>query len=181
MRKTRPPRALLKSTTGYNINGMKDKIKIYTDGAAKGNPGPAGWGAVFLWGSKIFEIGGRVNHATNNQMELTAPIEALKYIKKHLARQGLVESGVEVISDSKYVILGITEWIFNWQKKNWRNANKKPVLNKELWQELHKLTEELKPKWQYVEGHNGNKWNERADEIATSFAEGEPVKLRNKK
>ena len=155
------------------------KIIIYTDGAAKGNPGSAGWGVVFLWGSKIFEIGGRINHATNNQMELTAPIEALKYIKKYLpAQTGKINVPIEFFSDSKYVILGITEWIFNWQKNNWRNAAKKPVLNKELWQELHKLTEELKPKWIYVEGHTGNKWNERADEIATSFAEGKLVKLK---
>ncbi len=156
---------------------MKDKIiKIYTDGAAKGNPGRAGWGAVFVAENKIFEIGGRVNHATNNQMELTAPIEALKLC----VRQGLTQKNIEIISDSKYVILGITEWIFNWQKNNWRNANKKPVLNRELWEELYKLAQEFKIKWTYVKGHNENKWNERADEIATSFAESEPVKLKNK-
>jgi len=174
---------------------LKEKIIIYTDGAAKGNPGQAGWAAVVLlyphlaFGSHpkrapysrgrskegVLELGGRVDHATNNQMELTAPIEALKYI---LTRQDLVKSSIEIVSDSKYVILGITEWIFNWQKNNWRNVAKKPVLNKELWQELFILTEKLKPKWSYVEGHTGHKHNERADEIATSFAEGGPVKLR---
>ncbi len=154
---------------------MKDKIIIYTDGAAKGNPGKAGWGAVFLMGNKVFEIGGSANHATNNQMELTAPIEALKYIS---ARQDLAESAIEIVSDSKYVILGITEWIFNWQKNNWRNAAKKPVLNKELWEELYKLAQELKPKWTYVKGHNEDKYNDRADLIATSFAEGSPVELK---
>src|SRR5665811_774317 len=154
---------------------MKNKITIYTDGAAKGNPGKAGWGAVFIalnppevW--RVYEIGGSVDHATNNQMELTAPIEALKYIKKNSAKQGLAESQVEIVSDSKYVILGITEWIHNWQKNNWRNTAKKPVLNKELWQELYTLTEELKPKWVYVKGHNEDKYNDRADEIATSYA-----------
>jgi len=152
----------------------KEKIIIYTDGAARGNPGKAGWGAVFIAGRKVFEIGGRVNHATNNQMELTAPTEALKYIRAHL-RHGV---NVEIVSDSKYVILGITEWIFNWQKNNWRNAAKKPVLNRELWEELYKLTEELKPKWSYVKGHNEHKWNDRADEIATSFADGVLVKLK---
>ena len=76
------------------------------------------------------------------------------------------------------MILGITEWIFGWQKNNWRNAAKKPVLNKELWEELYTLTQELKPKWTYVKGHNENKMNNRADLIATSFAEGEPVKLK---
>ena len=130
---------------------MKEEItKIYTDGAAKGNPGPAGWGAIFFVGKKVFEIGGREKHATNNQMELTAPIEALKYVKTHL-RHGV---NVEIVSDSKYAILGITEWIFNWQKNNWRNAAKKPVLNRELWEELYKLTEELKPKWIYVNGNS---------------------------
>ena len=108
------------------------------------------------------------------QMELTAPIEALKYVKK-INTQG---SPVEIFSDSKYVILGITEWIFNWQKNNWRNAAKKPVLNRELWEELFELTQEFNPKWNYVKGHNGDKYNERVDLIATSFAEGEPVELK---
>mgnify|MGYP001578929589 CR=1 FL=1 len=171
----------------------KTKIQIYTDGAAKGNPGPAGWGAVFLFGKepsspagRIFEIGNSNDYATNNQMELTAPIEALKYIKKISTRKDLAE--IKVISDSKYVILGITEWIFNWQKNNWHNASKKPVLNRGLWEELFALTEELtcppekrKLKWVYVKGHNENKYNDRADEIATSFAEGIPVKLESKK
>ena len=170
---------------------MKDKIKIYTDGAAKGNPGNAGWGAVFISekepAESFFEMGGGVDHATNNQMELTAPIEALKYIKKlNLSQPSPVQERakgevIEIVSDSKYVILGITEWIFNWQKNNWRNAAKKPVLNKELWEELFALTSELKPKWTYVKGHNEDKYNERADLIATSFAEGDPVELKKLK
>lgn len=150
-------------------------IKIYTDGAAKGNPGRAGWAAVFIVNSKIFEIGGSTEHATNNQMELTAPIKAMKYIKDKFP----YVRHVEIISDSKYVILGITEWIFNWQKNNWRNANRKPVFNRELWEKLYELTKELKPKWTYVKGHAENKYNDRADEIATSFAEGIPVKLKD--
>ena|SRR3989338_6020912 len=154
---------------------MKEKIVIYTDGAAKGNPGRAGWGAIIISSKKVFEIGGGVAHATNNQMELTAPISALKYIS---TKQDLVDSEIEIVSDSKYVILGITEWIFNWQKNNWRNAAKKPVLNRELWEELFALVQELKPKWTYVKGHNEDKYNDRADLIATSFAEGEPVELK---
>lgn len=153
---------------------MKEKITIYTDGAAKGNPGKAGWGAVFIMFGKEFEIGGGVEHSTNNQMELTAPIEALKHIKSNLSH-GV---DIEIVSDSKYVILGITEWISNWQKNNWRNAAKKPVVNRELWEELYNLTEELKPKWTYVKGHNEDKYNDRADLIATSFAEGEPMELK---
>ena len=153
---------------------MKDeKIIIYTDGAAKGNPGKAGWGAIILSGKNVFEMGGGVPHATNNQMELTGPIEALKHLKKTNTK-----SSVEIFADSKYVILGITEWIFNWQKNNWRNAAKKPVLNRALWEDLYELTKELKPQWIYVKGHNEDKWNERADEIATSFADGNPVKLK---
>jgi ribonuclease HI len=98
----------------------------------------------------------------------------LKYIKNNLSH-GV---DIEIVSDSKYVILGITEWIFNWQKNNWRNAAKKPVVNRELWESLFKLTQELKPKWTYVKGHNEDKYNDRADLIATSFAEGEPVELK---
>lgn len=161
----------------------EEKIIIYTDGAARGNPGPAGWAAILINGKKIFEIGGASKHATNNQMELTAPIEALRYLQKNK-----MNMPIEFFSDSKYVILGITEWIFNWQKNNWRNATKKPVLNKELWEELYKLSQEFtcSPnrrgiKWNYVEGHNGDKWNERADEIATNFADGNKIELKNKK
>lgn len=154
---------------------MQKKITIYTDGSARGNPGPAGWGAIIMSGEKAVELGGRADHATNNIMELTAPIEALKYVIKTLSRPGL---DIEIHSDSKYVINGVNEWIHNWVKNGWRTANKKPVLNKELWQELHALNQELKPKWHYVAGHTGHEHNERADVIATSFADGEPVDLK---
>ncbi len=150
------------------------KIIIYTDGAASGNPGPAGWGAVFIMDGSEFELGGGSPHATNNMMELTGPIEALKYVSKmpHDIKE------VEIVSDSKYVILGITEWIGNWIQNNWRNAAKKPVMNRELWEELYKLNAELKPKWTYVKGHDENPHNNRADEIAVSFSQGEPLKLK---
>lgn len=152
---------------------------MYTDGAARGNPGKAGWGTAILLGDKVFEIGGRKDHATNNQMELMSVIEGLKYLKKKLKNtQATPVYELEIFADSKYVILGATEWIHNWLKNNWRNAAGKPVLNKELWEDLHKLTQEFKPKWQYVKGHSGDKWNDRVDEIATSFADNEPVKLR---
>ncbi len=155
-----------------------DKIIIYTDGAARGNPGKAGWGAIVIDGKKIHELGGRADVATNNQMELSAPIGALKHLKKILPTQaGKYTGDIEIFSDSKYVIHGITDWIFNWQKNNWRNAAKKPVLNKELWIELYDLVKDFKIKWTYVEGHAGHKWNERADVIATSFADGEIIEL----
>ncbi len=150
----------------------ENKITIYTDGAAKGNPGPAGWGSIIMHEGKAFELGGRKDHATNNQMELTAPIEALKYVKNNLKGE------IEIHSDSKYVILGITEWIENWMKNGWRNAARKPVVNQELWEELYELNKALKPKWNYVKGHSGHEHNDRVDLIATSFAEGEPVDLR---
>jgi len=174
------------------VKDLEDKITIYTDGAARGNPGRAGWAALLIFHpypnptspllmgrrkegvvKRQIELGGFSPHATNNQMELTAPIEALKYC----ARQGLTQT-IEIFSDSKYVILGITEWIFNWQKNNWCNAAKKPVLNKELWQELLTLTENFKIKWHYVEGHSGDKYNDRVDEIATSFADGNLLELK---
>lgn len=150
---------------------MKNNIQIYTDGAAKGNPGKAGWGVVCLVGDKVHEIGGRADHATNNQMELTAAIEGLKYLKKNKSENA------EVFSDSKYVILGITEWINGWIKNGWRNAAKKPVVNKELWEELHELNTEVNPKWTYVKGHADNEHNNRADIIATSYADNEGVEL----
>ena len=157
---------------------MKKTIGIYTDGAARGNPGPAGWGAVFLKSGKVFlELGGRSNHATNNQMELMAAIEALKHLQK-ITRDISSDFKIEIYADSKYVILGITEWITGWQKNNWRNAAKKPVMNRELWEELWELVQKYNLKWHYVAGHSTDKWNNRADEIATTFADNEPVKLK---
>jgi ribonuclease HI len=152
---------------------QSEKITIYTDGAARGNPGRAGWGAVIFHEGKRFEIGGRSDHATNNIMELTAGVKALEYLRDNKFQAPLIE----VFSDSKYVINGITNWIFNWQKNNWKTAANKPVLNKELWIELHELNQSIGPKWIYVEGHNGHEWNERADEIATSFADESPINL----
>ena len=154
----------------------EDKTIIYTDGSARGNPGKAGWAVILIIGDRVIELGGSANHATNNQMELTAPIEALKYLNNFPDVGRLGE--IEIFSDSKYVILGITEWIFNWQKNSWRNAAKKPVLNKELWIELHELVQNFKIKWTYVEGHAGNEYNERADEIATNFADGNVIELK---
>ena len=149
------------------------KIIIYTDGAARGNPGPAGWGTAIIMGDKIVELGGRLDHSTNNIMELTAAIEGLKYLKSKK-----IVGEVEIFADSKYVIHGATEWVYNWIKNNWINSAKKSVLNRELWEELHNLTEEFNPKWQYVKGHSGDKWNDRVDEIATTFADDNPVELR---
>ncbi|PIP55717.1 MAG: ribonuclease HI [Candidatus Zambryskibacteria bacterium CG_4_9_14_3_um_filter_42_9] len=164
-------------------------IIIYTDGSSRGNPGPGGWGAVIAFpksennelGIKniewVSEIGGREDHTTNNRMELTAAIKALEFIS-NLGDKNL-ETEVIIYTDSEYVMKGITEWIHGWQKKGWRTASKKPVLNQDLWQELLSVTENINVTWKYVAGHTGVSLNERADEIATTFADGFDPKLYN--
>tara|TARA_B100000700_G_scaffold303695_1_gene375483 strand:- start:1161 stop:1598 length:438 start_codon:yes stop_codon:yes gene_type:complete len=133
-------------------------IYIYTDGACRGNPGPGGWGAVLECGDYEKEIYGGSMLTTNNIMELTAVIEALKIIKK--------ESQIIITTDSKYVQNGITDWINNWKVKGWKTANKKPVKNKELWIKLDELTNLHDIKWEWVKGHTGHPGNEKADELA---------------
>lgn len=150
-----------------------NKFIIYTDGSSKGNPGPGGFGAIIFDVENVKEIGGREEKTTNNRMEMTAAIESLKYVDKNFADTELVE----VFSDSEYLINGITKWIINWQKNNWKTKNKKQVLNKDLWQELLIETEKRKVEWKKVLGHSGHKWNERCDEIATNFADGIKVDL----
>ena len=133
-------------------------IYIYTDGACRGNPGPGGWGAVLECGDYKKEIYGGAMLTTNNIMELTAVIEALKIIKK--------ESKIVITTDSKYVQNGITDWINNWKLKGWKTANKKPVKNKDLWQSLEKLSSQHSIQWEWVKGHTGHFGNERADQLA---------------
>lgn len=135
-----------------------DEVVIYTDGACSGNPGPGGWGAVLFYKDKKKEISGFSKTATNNIMELTAAIEALKLLKK--------KCQIDMYTDSKYLIDGITGWIFNWERNNWQTAGKQPVKNKELWQELLAVSTLHLIKWNWVKGHNDNKNNERCDELA---------------
>lgn len=137
--------------------------EIYTDGASRGNPGPGGWGVVILSDTEVRELGGWEAHTTNNKMELTAAIRAL---------EASGEKKLIIYTDSEYVAKGMTEWIENWQRKGWRTANKKPVLNQDLWQELLKQAEGREITWKYVPAHSGVPLNERADEIATTFADG---------
>jgi len=147
---------------------MNKEIEIYTDGSSLGNPGPGGWGTVVVIDGKIVEeLGGHNKDTTNNRMELQAAIEALKYMNKHQK-----EHTVTIHADSSYVLNGITSWIFGWEKNGWRTANKKPVLNQEIWQELIALVREFKGKivWQKVKGHSGHVYNDKADEIATTYA-----------
>ncbi|MBX9598191.1 MAG: ribonuclease HI [Burkholderiales bacterium] len=132
---------------------QQTKLIIYTDGACKGNPGIGGWGAILMYGDKSKEIYGYAPETTNNRMELSAVIEALKAIKRSCP--------ITIFTDSQYVKRGITEWIDGWIKKNWKN-----VKNVDLWQELYPLSKQYDIDWQWVRGHNGDKYNERADELA---------------
>lgn len=139
-------------------------VKIYTDGACSGNPGPGGWGAILIYGDVKKEISGGKKDTTNNVMEITAVLEALKLLKE--------ECEVEVYSDSAYVVNAFNQnWIGNWQKNNWRTANKEPVKNKELWEELCDLTKKHKVKFIKVKGHSDNELNNRCDFLATSAIE----------
>ena len=126
-------------------------IKIYTDGSCIGNPGQGGWAAIILDKEKKTEIKGNKKNTTNNQMELLAPIKALKEIPKG--------SKVQIFTDSKYVKSGITEWIHNWKKNGWKTANKKEVSNKELWTELDLLNSEFEISWNWVKAHSTNDLN----------------------
>jgi ribonuclease HI len=153
---------------------MTDDVFIFTDGASRGNPGPGGFGAVVCVANKVFEIGGFEKHTTNNRMELSAVIEALNRVEE-------TESKVNIFTDSRYLINGITKWIYGWQKNDWQTKDKKEVLNKDLWQSLLAVVSGKNIEWKYVGGHIGIAGNERADEIATAFADGKPAKLFNGK
>lgn len=135
-----------------------NKIVAYTDGGCRGNPGLGGWGAYIKVPEKEFCLHGSVSYATNNQMELTAAIEALKSFPE--------KCSIEIITDSQYVKNGITQWVDGWKKKNWKTASKKPVKNKELWIELDDLCQLHDVKWSWVRGHCGDYGNEKADELA---------------
>ena len=137
-------------------------IKIYTDGSCLGNPGNGGWAAIIIEDEKKTRIKGSKKDTTNNQMELLAPIKALKKIPKG--------SSVQIFTDSKYVKSGITEWIHNWKKNGWKTANKQPVKNKDLWTELDLMTSEYEIKWSWVKGHSTDKLNNEVDLIARDAA-----------
>ena len=136
------------------------KYIIYTDGACSGNPGPGGWGAViFDKNKKQKNISGSEQNTTNNRMELTAAIMALKKIETN--------SEITIYTDSTYVKNGITEWMLKWKENEWKNSNKKLVKNKDLWIKLDKLCIQNKVDWKWIKGHSINKYNNLADELAT--------------
>jgi len=146
-------------------------IIIFTDGSSKGNPGPGGWGAIIAQGDEVREMGGYSEHTTNNKMELTACIKALESLP--------VGIEVTLYSDATYVVKGMTEWIHGWMKKGWKTAQKKPVENKDLWMDLYQTSIDKKIHWKLIAGHAGIQANERCDEIATTFADGEKINLYN--
>jgi ribonuclease HI len=133
-------------------------VTIYTDGACRGNPGLGGWGASLEYGDNQRHLYGGELNSTNNRMELTAVIKALEALKFNCQ--------IELYTDSKYVLQGITEWLPNWKKRNWRTANKKPVKNVDLWQELDALVLDHDINWHWVKGHSGDPGNEMADLLA---------------
>lgn len=138
---------------------MKYKeVVIYSDGACSGNPGIGGWGAVLMYGEHEKHIKGAVQETTNNRMELTAALEALKLLK--------VPCSVDLYTDSTYLRKGINEWMHQWKKNGWRTAGKKEVKNKDLWLSLDEICKTHKITWHWVKGHAGNIYNEKADELA---------------
>jgi ribonuclease HI len=134
-------------------------IKIFTDGACKGNPGIGGWGALLIQNEQSIEIFDGELETTNNRMELMAVIEALNHALS-------MNDDVQIYTDSSYVQKGIQEWIHNWKKNGWRSSNKKPVKNQDLWQKLDTLNSSLNVDWFWVKGHAGHPGNERADFLA---------------
>lgn len=138
---------------------------VYTDGACSGNPGPGGWAAIVVSrdNDAVKEVSGFEQDTTNNRMELMAAIEGIKSLPDSIV--------LKLITDSKYVKLGITEWIIGWKKSNWKTSSNKPVKNKELWQELDALNEGRAITWEWVKGHSGDFFNDKVDELARNAIE----------
>jgi ribonuclease HI len=135
------------------------KVTVYTDGACSGNPGPGGWGAILMYGGHQKEISGYVAETTNNRMELTAAIEALRMLREPCK--------VDLYSDSAYLVNAFLQnWLDKWQKNGWRNSQKQPVENQDLWQELLHLTGKHRVNWVKVKGHSDNEYNNRCDRLA---------------
>ena len=156
---------------------MEDNIFIWTDGASRGNPGPGGWGAVIVSPEKeVIELGDGKEHTTNNRMELTGAISAISFVSKNNFTTG---EKILIHTDSSYVINGITKWVHGWRKNNWLTSQKEEVLNRDLWEKLFSLTAGKKIEWRYVAGHSGTPGNERCDEIAAAFADGNNPSLYN--
>lgn len=139
------------------------KVHIYTDGACSGNPGPGGWGAIIRIEGQDTHLKGAFAQTTNNRMELTAAVEALKSLQERCR--------IDLTTDSQYVRLGITDWIHNWKKNNWRTSARKPVKNVDLWQALDEQAQRHQVQWHWIKGHSGHIENEQADELARQAIE----------
>ncbi len=133
-------------------------IEVYTDGACRGNPGPGGWGAVLRWNGTEKTLCGGESPTTNNRMELLGAISALEALRGRCT--------VELYTDSKYVLQGLTEWLPGWKKRGWKTADKKPVKNQDLWQRLDAAATRHEVRWHWVKGHSGHHGNEAADRLA---------------
>lgn len=136
----------------------KKTVEIFTDGACSGNPGPGGYGSIMRYGGETKEISGYNPRTTNNRMEMTAVIQALSLLKRPCK--------IKIVTDSNYVVKGMTQWLPGWIKRNWTNTQKKPVLNKDLWKKLMDLSEPHEIEWVWIRGHAGHEENERCDELA---------------
>ena len=138
------------------------KVRLITDGACIGNPGPGGWAAILRYRQHRKELFGASPHSTNNRMEMAAAIEGLRALKEPCE--------VEIVTDSEYLMKGITEWIPGWKRRGWRTADKKPVMNRELWQRLEALAGRHQARWTWTKGHASHADNNRADELAAAAA-----------
>lgn len=138
------------------------KIRLITDGSCLGNPGPGGWACILRYNSHKREMYGHAPHTTNNRMELTAAIEGLRTLKERCT--------VEIVTDSEYVKNGITSWIHGWKRKNWITSSKKPVVNRDLWEELDRLAAQHDGVWVWTKGHASHEDNNRCDELAQMAA-----------
>ncbi len=143
------------------------KITIFTDGASRGNPGPGGWGAIVITEEKVAELGGGEKNTTNNRMELSGALGALSYLDVEK-----ISGEIILYTDSSYLINGITKWVYGWSRNGWKTKTKDDVVNRDLWEKLYAVSQGKKIEWKYLGGHVGIVGNERADDIATGFADG---------
>lgn len=164
---------------------MKNKfISIYCDGACSGNPGPGGWGSIVIESNQhVIELGDGDRATTNNRMEMSAVLAALGYCVENYKKDELAK--IQIFTDSVYVIRGMTQWIFGWKKRGWKNAENQDVSNQDIWEELDLVVQAVKSKlnceleWNFVKGHSGIAGNERCDEIAVAFSKNEYIDLFN--
>ncbi|MEK9961242.1 MAG: ribonuclease HI [Rhodobiaceae bacterium] len=143
---------------------MADRVTLHTDGSCLNNPGPGGWAAILQWRDEERELSGAMPDTTNNRMELQAAIVGLNALKRPME--------IDLHTDSKYVMQGVTDWMPRWKANGWRTAAKKPVMNQDLWQELDAALQRHRVTWHWVKGHAGNALNERCDQLARAAATG---------